>query len=59
MNMASTAYLSDRAVITYIKTVNKNNTILNNQSEQTYGILQGVINGTGIKQSQILVKQVK
>ena len=36
MNMASTAYMSDQAVIVYIQTVT----------------IQGVINGTGIKQAQ-------
>ena len=30
----------------------KNNTRSNNQSEQTYGVLQVVINGTGIQQAQ-------
>ena len=49
MNMNRTDYLPDRDVITYIQTVNKNNTRSNNQSEKTYGILQGVINGTRIK----------
>ena len=52
MKMSITAYLSDWDVIACIKTVNKNNTKSNNQSENTYGILQGVINGKGRKQAQ-------
>ena len=52
MEMFSTAYLPDLAIITCIKTVNKNNIIPDNQSEQTYGILQGVINVTLRKQAQ-------
>ena len=50
--MVSAAYLYERAFTTCVKTVNKNNTRSNNQPEQKYGILQGVINGTGIKQVQ-------
>ena len=49
MHMNRTDYLPDGDVITYIQTFNKNNTRSNNQSEKTYGILQGVINGTRIK----------
>ena len=52
MNMFSTALMSDRAVITCIQIVNKNNKISKNQSKQTYGLLQGVINGTVKKQPQ-------
>ena len=42
IKMFRTAYLYDRDVITCIQTVNKNNTITNKQSDQTYGILQGL-----------------
>ena len=42
----------DCSVITCIQTANKDNTRSNNQSEQTYGILQGVINETGRKKAQ-------
>ena len=41
--------MSKWAVITYIQTVNKNNTRSKFKSDQTYGILQGVISGTGRK----------
>ena len=52
MNIFSTASISDRAVITCIQTDNKNNTRSAFSSNHTYGILQGVINGTGRKQTQ-------
>ena len=52
MKMLSTGYLYDWDVITCIQTVNKNNTRSNNQSEQTYVILHGLINGTERKQAQ-------
>ena len=52
MKVDITDYVSDRYFITLIQTFNKNNTGSNNKSEQTYGILQGVINRTGIKQAQ-------
>ena len=52
MNTDSTDYLYNRAVVICIQKFIKNNTISNNQSDQTYGILQGVINGIGRKQSQ-------
>ena len=48
MEMAVIDYLYDRAVTTCIQTVNKNNTRSNNKSEQTYYILQGVINATTV-----------
>ena len=52
MHMSSKDYLPDQYVITCIKTVNKNNTASKFQSEQSHGILQGVINRKGIKQAQ-------
>ena len=51
--MDSKTYLFDRAVITWIQKVNKHNTRSNIQSEQKYGILQEVINGTGKKTTKI------
>ena len=56
MTMIGTAYMSDWSVITCIQTVNKNYKISKFQSEQTYGILQGMINGTGRKQGQNEIK---
>ena len=52
MNISSIDDLSDRDFITLIQKFIKNNTRSMNQSEQTYGILQGVINGKGRKQAQ-------
>ena len=52
MKMSSAAELFDQAVITCIQTFNKNNTRSNNQSDQAYGILQGIINGTVRKKAQ-------
>ena len=52
MNMVSTTLLSDRYVIPRIQTFNKNNTRPKFQSEHTNGLLQVIINGTGIKQAQ-------
>ena len=49
MNMARADNMPDQAVIACIQKVNKTNTTSNNQSEQTYGLLQVVINGTGTK----------
>ena len=45
--------MSDIAFITCIQTVNRNNTRSKFQSEHTYGLLKGVINGTGRKQAQM------
>ena len=52
MKMVSKDYIYYRAVIPCIHKFNKNNTRSKFQSDQTYGILQGVINGTGRKQAQ-------
>ena len=49
MKIVRTDYLSDWSVTTFVKTVNKNNLRSKLQSDQTYGILQGLINGTGRK----------
>ena len=49
MKMTNIAELYVRTVIKCIQTFNKNNTRSNNKSDKTYGILQGVINGTGRK----------
>ena len=59
MKMVITVYLSDRSVITFIQTINKNNSRSEFQSEQICGLLQGVINGTGIKQSYNSNRKVK
>ena len=52
MKMVSTLYLYDQAFIEFIQTVNKNNTRSKFQSDQIYGILQGVIHRIGRKQAQ-------
>ena len=52
MNMFSESYLSDSDGIKFIQTINKNNTRSKFQSDQTHGLLQGVINGTRSKQGQ-------
>ena len=52
MKKFSRAYLYARYVIICIQKVNKNNTRSKFQSERTYVLLQGLINGTGRKQSQ-------
>ena len=49
--MVSTAYLSERAFITLIQKVNKKIPGKMFYSEQTYGLLQGVINVKGRKQA--------
>ena len=57
--MVSTAEISDRPVIKCIQTANKDNTRSNFQAEQTQGLEQGGIDGTGRKQAQKRVQQVK
>ena len=52
MDMVSTDYLYDMYAIACIQTFKKNNTRSNNITYHTYGILQGVINVTGINQAQ-------
>ena len=52
MKMLITSYMYDMDLIKCIQTVNKNNTRSKFQSEQTYGLLQGVINRTVRKQAQ-------
>ena len=43
MNVASTDQWTDQAIMTHIQKVIKINTTSNNQSEQIYGLLQGVL----------------
>ena len=53
MKMFIIDQLSDRVVITCIQKVNKNNRRSKFKTERTYGLLQGVINGTVRKQAQM------